>query len=80
MLIPIFLFFQFSASVEKGLKDGFLNSNQLNEFNRDICNAIKNSFTSNRGKAARQHIAKMVINKYPCLADKADVPGASKWL
>lgn len=40
--ITIVPFFQFSASVEDGLKTGQLSTNLQNEFIRDVCIAILN--------------------------------------
>ena len=51
--------------------------NQVSEFNRDMCNHIY-SYKSNPHAKEREAIAKMVVEKYPCVADKQ--PGHCKWV
>lgn len=63
------LLFQFSASVETGLKAGFLTANQKSEFVREVCISI-NHFTSHPKKTEREFIAKQIIAKYLCMASK----------
>lgn len=73
------LLFQFSASVETGLKAGFLTANQKSEFVREVCISI-NHFTSHPKKTEREFIAKQIIAKYPCMASKALVDSDTEWV
>lgn len=71
--------FQFSASVETGLKAGFLTANQKSEFVREVCISI-NHFTSHPKKTEREFIAKQIIAKYPCMASKVLVDSDTEWV
>lgn len=69
---------RFSASVETGLKAGFLTANQKSEFVREVCISI-NHFTSHPKKTEREFIAKQIIAKYPCMASKVLVDSDTEW-
>lgn len=71
--------FQFSASVETGLKAGFLTANQKSEFVREVCTSI-NHFTSHPKKTEREFIAKQIIAKYPCMPSKVLVDSDTEWV
>lgn len=73
------LLFQFSASVETGLKAGFLTANQKSEFVREVCISI-NHFTSHPKKTEREFIAKQIIAKYLCMASKVLVDSDTEWV
>jgi len=59
---------QFSPSLADGLQKKSLDSKQRNEFNRDVCAAIK-VHTLFLTKEERQRVAYLIIEKYPFLAD-----------
>lgn len=69
---------RFSASVELGLKAGYLTPNQKSELVRDICMSI-NNFTTNPKRSEREWIAKQIIAKYPCMAGKILVDSDTEW-
>ena len=73
------LLFQFSASVETGLKAGFLTANQKSEFVREVCISI-NHFTSHPKKTEREFIAKQIIAKYLCMTSKVLVDSDTEWV
>ncbi|XP_044170147.1 uncharacterized protein LOC122954186 [Acropora millepora] len=58
----------FSPSLADGLQKKSLDSKQRNEFNRDVCAAIK-VHTLFLTKEERQRVAYLIIEKYPFLAD-----------
>lgn len=77
--ITIVPFFQFSASVEDGLKTGQLSTNLQNEFIRDVCIAILNH-TRYPTKAERVQISKLIVQNYPCMGDKKILDTSSTWV
>jgi len=70
---------QFSASVEIGLKANPIPTNVQNELIRDVCSAIQ-VYTSHPKKAERIAVAKMIIAKFPGMADKKILDCANEWV
>ena len=50
------------------LKNSKLSANRRNEFTRDICSSMR-VYTMNPTRAEREHVAIMIIQRYPSLAD-----------
>lgn len=70
---------QFSASIELGLKAGYVTPNQKSELVRVVCISI-NNFTSNPKRSEREWIAQQIIAKYPCMAGKILVDSDTEWV
>lgn len=74
-----YIAFQFSASVEDGLKTGKLTNNMQNEFIRDVCTAILN-YTRHPSKAERIQVARLIVKQYPCMGDRKILENSSDWV
>jgi hypothetical protein len=70
---------QFSASVEMGLRAGELNINMQNELVRDVCTSLIN-YNPCPNKTERIHVAKKIIEKYPCMADAKILDSSTEWV
>jgi hypothetical protein len=65
--------------VEIGLKSNPISINVQNEMIRDVCSAILN-YTAHPSKSEIIHIAKIIIKKYPGMADKKILDWATEWV
>ena len=69
-LIANIVFFcpQFSPAVNKALEEKKLTGNRRNELTRDVCSSIR-VHTIYPTKAEREHVAFLLIKKFPFLRD-----------
>lgn len=63
----MFLFLQWEPSVEAGLKNGKLTTEEKSAMTRQLCTIIL-SHTSSASQAERDHVAISLIKKYPFLS------------
>ena len=59
---------QFSPAVNKALEEKKLTGNRRNELTRDVCSSIR-VHTIYPTKAEREHVAFLLIKKFPFLRD-----------
>ena len=65
--------------METGLNDGNLTQSLVNELIRDVCTCIL-TYTRYPSAEHRRIIAKMLVKKYPCLADKKITDNTMEWV
>ena len=65
----IVIFFpQFSPAVNKALEEKKLTGNRRNELTRDVCSSVR-VHTMYPTKAEREHVAFLLVKKFPFLRD-----------
>ena len=69
MLMPLFIFFQFSPGVTYALEHICLNEKRRSEFIRDICTDISSNGVNFLNKEERNVVSLAIVTRYPHLKD-----------